>query len=196
MCKTGYLDSYIEQLEDLKELVKSTNKMLLGEDSFVLNNINFFTKSFLIISCVYLESYIKDSLMELVHEINDRLIRNKVPHNYIRWRLNPDKDYKDLEQKCTDLIINITKKDLDDYISGNPFRTYQLFLKFGINLKLNKEFNELQEKILFIVTKRNNVAHHNDEASDVSNRDLLTNIDHLIEYIKILDGAIYSYIHP
>lgn len=195
MSNTKCLDNYLGLLDGLKVLVNDTNIKLIEEDGFVKNNINFFTKSFFILSCVYLESYLKDSLMEIIDEMNNRLLKSKLPHNLIRWWLNPDKEYKDMEGKCNALSLGVTKKNLDEHISGNPHRTVILFLKFGINLKAVLEFNTQQDRIMSIVTKRNNIAHHNDDASDVSNKDLISNIDYIIEYIKILDKSICDHLN-
>lgn len=195
MISTRCLGNYLGLLDGLKVLVNDTNTKLIEEDDFVKNNINFFTKSFFILSCVYLESYIKDSLMEIVDEMNNRLTMSKLPHNLIRWNINPDKEYKDMEQKCIDLSLGIKKKDLDEHISGNPHRTCMLFLKFGINLKSIPDFNNQQDKVMSIVTKRNNIAHHNDDASDVSNNDLIINIEYIAQYIKVLDKSICDHLH-
>lgn len=161
MNNTQSLLLYQSHLKTLKVIVKEAEEKLLEEETFVKNNVNFFTKSFLIISCAYLESYIKEVLIELAREINTRLTNRGIPHNYIRWRLNPDKEYKDMEQKCVDLNINLSNKDLDQHISGNPYRTQQLFLKFGINLHSVSEFNNRKDIIQSIVNKRNKVVHYN-----------------------------------
>lgn len=196
MSNTRCLSNYLGLFSELKLLVNDTNRRLIEEDSFVKNNINFFTKSFFILSCVYLESYLKDALMEIVDEMNNRLTISKLPHNLIRWDLNPDKEYKDMEQKCIDLSIGVKKKDLDVHISGNPHKTSTLFLKFGINLKSIPDFNNQQEMIMSIVTKRNNIAHHNDNASDVAPEDLINNIDYIIAYIQVLDCSVCNHLNP
>ncbi|WP_409050269.1 HEPN domain-containing protein [Siphonobacter sp. SORGH_AS_0500] len=75
-------------------------------------------------------------------------------------------------------------------MSGNPFRTKSLFKKFGIDLDKNDIFNIQKESVNNIVNKRNKVLHHNDEASDISNQDLLRHIDSLVEYMTNIDKIV------
>lgn len=110
-----------------------------------------------------------------------------MPHNLVKWSLNIDKELKDSEFKFEQLKITIKKKQLDNYISGNPFKTKDLFKKFGIDLEQNQLFNSQKEEINAIVVKRNKILHHNDEASDVSSTDLTNNIESLTKYIKNID---------
>jgi len=196
MDNTHYKSAYIAQLEKLKEIIEVANSRIVSEtpDDFFQNNTNFFTKSFLVIMCAYLESYLKDSLMVIIDETNNKLNLSKLPHNLIKWSLNIEKDFKDTDSKFEDFKIPIKKKELDDFISGNPFRTKDLFKKLGINLNSDIIFNSQKERINAIVVKRNKVIHHNDDASDVSNNDLLLNINIIIEYITNIDQLICKHI--
>jgi hypothetical protein len=192
MDNTQHKETYISQLERLKEIIETTNQRILSEspDEFFQSNANFFTKSFLVIMCAYVESYIKDALMVIIDETNNKLVSSNLPHNLIKWSLNIEKELKDSELKFESFKIPIKKKDLDDFISGNPYRTKDLFKKLGIELGKDEIFNSQAERINAIVTKRNKVIHHNDEASDVSNNDLFENIKSLIEYITNIDKLI------
>ncbi len=82
------------------------------------------------------------------------------------------------------------KKDLDAFISGNPFRTKELFAMFGINLDEVDYYNQRKDAVNQIVAKRNNILHHNDDASDLSNQDILNYIDEIRNYSKKLDEEI------
>lgn len=196
MDKTAYLDSYIEQYTKLAEIIETTNKRLLSDepDKLIEENVNFFTKSFLVMMCAYLESYIKDALMVVIDDVNSKLNSTKIPHNLIKWTLNIEKEFKESDSKFEQLKIKIKKKDLDDYISGNPFKTKDLFKKFGIQLDKSENFNSQKDIVNSIVVKRNKVVHHNDDASDISNKDLNDFIEILKNYLENLDKEICKHI--
>ena len=196
MDKSLYLDSYLEQYAKLVEIIDETNKRLISEepDKFIEDNVNFFTKSFLVMMCAYLESYLKDALMVIIDDVNLRLDSTKIPHNLIKWTLNIDKEFKETEYKFEHLKIKLKKKELDEYISGNPFKTRDLFKKFGIPLDKNSIFNTQKDIVNTIVIKRNKVVHHNDEASDISNNDLKYFIEILISYLENIDNEICKHI--
>lgn len=196
MDNTPHKASYVSQLDKLKEIIEIANSRIVSEtpDDFFQNNANFFTKSFLVIMCAYLESYLKDALMVIIDETNSKLNQSKLPHNLVRWSLNIEKELKDSDLKFEDFKIPIKKKELDDFISGSPFRTKDLFKKLGINLESDALFNSQKERINAIVVKRNKIIHHNDDASDVSNSDLIENIKSITEYIKNMDKLICGHI--
>lgn len=184
-------------LEDLKVTVNSCNEIIISDEpsSFVYNNSNFLTKSFLISLCGYLETYIKDVLEVLINDYNERIIKEKYPYNLLRWSLetkdnNNSKVQSLLDKKKTryeDVTIKIKKKDLDPFISGNPFRTRELFTMFGIDLSSVEEFNNRKDIVNQIIVKRNNILHYNDDASDLSNQDVIQYISEIIEYCEKLD---------
>lgn len=194
---TPYKEVYILQLEKLREIIEATNSRIISEspDQLIYENANFFTKAFLVTMCAYLESYLKDALMVIIEELNLRLASTKLPHNLIKWSLSTDKKLKDSELKYEQLKIGIEKKELDDFISGNPFKTKDLFKNFGINLETDAKFNYQKEGIKLIVIKRNKILHHNDEASDLSNGDLIENIKKLADYIINIDDIICKHLN-
>lgn len=196
MDKTAYLDSYIEQYTKLAEIIETTNKRLLSDepDKLIVENVNFFTKSFLVMMCAYLESYIKDALMIIIDDVNSKLNSTKIPHNLIKWTLNIEKEFKESDSKFEQLKIKLKKRDLDDYISGNPFKTKELFKKFGIPLDKSENFNSQKDIVNSIVVKRNKVVHHNDDASDISYKDLNDYIEIFKNYLENLDKEICKHI--
>ncbi len=184
---------YIGLLDDLKELNKQVEEKAINDDLFISNNINFFTKSFIITSCAYLESFIKDISMAFIDHCNNVLNSIKIAHNVVKWSVSRKgslQELKENELKFEDLRINIGRDDLDDFISGNPYKTEKLFHKFGIRLADYSEFSLLKEKIMSIVNKRNKIVHHNDNASDLSFADISTNIEDLKSYVNLLNLAI------
>lgn len=196
MDNTVHKASYTLQLDRLKEIIEITNGRIVSDvpDEFFQNNVNFFNKSFLVIMCAYLESYLKDALMVIIDAANEKLNESKLPFNLIKWSLNIEKEMKDSDLKFESFKIGIKKKELDDFISGNPFRTKDLFKKLGIDIETDALFNSQKEGINAIVVKRNKIIHHNDDASDVSNNDLLQNIVSLNEYIANLDSIICQHL--
>lgn len=192
MDKTIHKDAYSFQLNKLKEIIDTANCRLIADipDVFFQENANFFSKSFLVIMCAYLESYLKDALMVVVEETNKKLETNNIPHNLIKWSLNIDKEFKENDSKVEPLRVKIKKKELDEHISGSPFRTKELFKKFGILLDKDETFNQQKDVINSMVVKRNKVIHYNDDASDISNNDLKNYIDAISDYIENLDKLI------
>lgn len=202
MKKTAHIDNYKKMFHELKITVQSTENRILESDSFFSDNANFFTKSFIVIMCAYLESYLKDILMDVIDEMNDRLSKNRVPYNLIKWSLASKSDKKREEQEEKEEInirfekfsINIKRKELDEFISGNPYRTEILFNNFGINLKDDPTFKGHKVKLNSIIGKRNAIVHHNDAASDIAPNDIKEYIDFFIEYIENIDNLIVEHI--
>lgn len=198
--KTKVFKGFEEKLEDLRKTVNDCNIIIISEEplGFVYENANFLTKSFLISLCGYLETYLKDALEILIIDYNDRITRENFPYNLIRWSIeNKDKSDSKVQSlldkkkaRFEDLSIKLKKKDLDAFISGNPFRTRELFAMFGIELDSIEDFNEKKDSINQIVVKRNNVLHHNDDASDLSNKDIIQYIDEVQDYCEELDNEI------
>ena len=193
MINSIHLESYERLLDDLKLMAQETNRFLSTDtDVFISKNINFFTKSFMIMMCAYLEFYIKDISMVIIDEMNIRLEKNQIPYNLIKWYLSKNKKLEGSELKFEHLVIKILKDELD--ISGNPFRTEALFKNFGIKLQGNIEFETRKDRIQTLVSKRNNIIHHNDNASDLSVTDIIENILYIKSYILAIDNIVVKHI--
>ncbi|WP_324069944.1 MAG: HEPN domain-containing protein [Flavobacterium sp.] len=197
---TKVFKNFEEKLHDLERTVKDCNDIIISDEpiTFVYENANFLTKSFLISLCGYLETYLKDVLEVLIMDYNERIARENFPYNLIRWSIenkeNSDSKVSSLldkkKSRFESLSLKIKKKDLDSFISGNPFRTKELFSMFGINLDDVDYYNKNKDTVNQIVTKRNNVLHHNDDASDLSNLDILQYINEVKRYCNNLDQQI------
>jgi len=187
--------TYEALLEELKELNAETqNKVISDEpDVFITQNINFFTKSFMITLCAYLESFLKDITMTIIDNTNQKLANSKITHNLVKWSILKKKELGELNDNdllFEDLTIKITKKELDEFISGSPYKTEKLFNKIGIKLSEDLVYKEQKEKVISIVEKRNKIVHHNDSASDISFSDIQTNIDTINSYMKNINNLI------
>lgn len=206
----AYFD-FRERLDELSEKVEYCRMLLLHEDeyftepplhdntNFIRDNTNFLTKSFLITLCSYLEVYCKDVLEILLNDYDSIIRAHKLPHNLILWSLNEKKKADSkvnalLDKrhfKFEDLKIKLKRDDLDAFISGSPERTNNLFKMFGIQLdKECQSFKEFKDQIRSVVMTRNRILHHNDNASNVSNSDVLGYIDLFMEYALGIDKII------
>ena len=86
-------NNYIEQFRNLKEFIIETNKRVVNnpEDDYITNSINFFSKSFLVMACAYLEAYLKDAAMAIVTEVDAMLGLNPISSNLIQWSVLREK---------------------------------------------------------------------------------------------------------
>jgi RiboL-PSP-HEPN len=185
-------EKYIKLLEQLKVIIGKTQARVICPvpDPIFEENINFFIKSFLISMCAYLESYLKEIAFSRIDTVNQKLLSLSIPRNLVRWDISHPKDITEKDLKFENLKISIKKKDLDEHISGNPYRTEALFKKIGMDLTSIQDFLDKKEVINSIVQKRNRIVHHNDDANDVSMLDLISYVDHLIEYINTITQSV------
>lgn len=195
MSNSTVLTNYIGLFTDLNILNRETEQKVLAEnpDEFITRNINFFTKSFTITICAYLESFLKDVSMTIIDDTNIKLSQTKIAYNLVKWSVLKKKELKELndnELLFENLKIDIKRKELDDFISGNPYKTEKLFNKIGIKLYEDNAYREHKDKVQTIVNKRNNIVHHNDNASDISFQDIDSNIKIIVKYIENIDKII------
>jgi hypothetical protein len=202
----GYSDIISACKESLKELngmVTAIEREVTSEGSgveFIRNNVNFFTKSFLITLCSLLETCIKDSIHSVAEEIDIRLSAAAIPSAIVEWKYRPKKkkDENPGESEAHNLEagllkIRMSKKDVDDLVSGNVYKTKDTFLLVGVDLTSDKaEWNTRKEIIQSIVTKRNNIVHHNDDASDLSLGDIRGYIQKVEEYLDFINKSCIS----
>lgn len=184
------LEKYKEQLNALKEIIIASKNRVLADppDELFSNNVNFFVKSYLINICTYLEAYLQDVAFEHTKRISNRLTQANIPHNFLYWKLSKDVKEKDLDFKAADYAVD--KKEISDLISGNPYKSIKAFKLIGINLQESEKFTEHKDLVNTVVVKRNNIIHHNDEASDITFNDLISNIDTFIEYMESINNLV------
>lgn len=180
-------EKYEALLGTLKEIIEQSQERVLCDepDTIFSDNVNFFVKSYLINICTYLEAYLQDIAFEYSRKVSERLKQAKIPHNFLYGKLA--KDIKEKELEYEDASYNYSKKDLSDAISGNPYKTINAFRLIGIDLSSSEKFVEHKNLVGTIVNKRNNIIHHNDEASDISFSDLLVHIEVFLEYMLSIE---------
>lgn len=183
------LKKYEMQYTELKSLAELFRQRALDDhpDRLIAENTNFLSKSFLVVSCAYLESFLKEAALHIVDCLESRLKSARIPQNAIKWTLKNEAGYKACKDEYRNLTIGITSKEIDDEVSGNPWRTKDFFQILGFNLaESEKEWKAQKEVIQSIITKRNKVVHHNDHASDVTLDDIASNIDVLTKYLVFI----------
>lgn len=174
----------------LKGIIEESERRVLHDepDELMIDNVNFFVKSYLISICTYLESFLQDLALDYAGEINARLKKAALPHNYLLWRMN--KDFKSKDLVFANVDLSITKEDVSKGLSANPYKTISLFRFLGVNLASYDGFSGSVGLIDMVVSKRNNIIHHNDRAVDVSFSDLRSYIDVFIPYMKAIEQAV------
>jgi len=181
---TRYETLYLE----LKVIISASEVRVIDEsDELFTNNVNFFVKSYLISICSYLEAYLQDSALRYTKELNIRIANAKIPHNFIHWKMISE--VKEKKLKYGEIDLSVSKKEISDNISANPYRTLKLFQLLGVDLSEKINFENNKDLINMVVTKRNNIIHHNDNATDVSFGDLISYIDIIIPYMKAIHEA-------
>jgi hypothetical protein len=174
----------------LKEVVNASEKRVIAEepDELFIDNVNFFVKSYLISICSYLEAYLQDVAFKHSVNISKRVVSAKIPHNFLHWRLK--NTLKDKQLNYNDICLPVSKKDISDNISASPYKTLKLFQLLGVDLSKKEVFESSKDLINSIVTKRNNIVHHNDTAADISFGDLIAFIDVIIPYMEAVSDAV------
>ncbi|MBW2742138.1 MAG: hypothetical protein JRE64_25605 [Deltaproteobacteria bacterium] len=174
----------------LRTIISTSQQRVLSEehDELFSSNVNFFVKSYMINICNYLEAFLQDIAFEYSKGINERLKKANIPHNYVYWQVS--KEVKDKEMKFVDANYPVSKKDISDSLSANPYKTIKVFRLLGIDLIKEETFQDNKELVNSVVVKRNNIIHHNDNAMDISFSDLLSYVDVFLEYMKSINQAL------
>lgn len=185
------IENYGESLAQLDNLVAATEKEVLDGAQgikLITDNVNFFTKSFLITLCAQLETCIKDVLYSVACDIDARLQEAVVPEALLDWRYKAKKNEKQPIRAA--FSVKMTKREIDDAVSGNVYKTKDSLLIVGVDLAFdNAKWETWKDLIQSIVTRRNNIVHHDDDASDLSFGDIRLYIDNVKEYLKFISEA-------
>lgn len=182
-----------ESLLELDAMVAATENEVISGDhgiNLITDNVNFFTKSFLITLCAHLEMGIKDVVYSIAQDIDSRLTNAAVPLTIVEWRYSQKSKKSEKNGASSICTIGLTKKEIDDMVSGNVYKTKDSLSLVGIDLASNnEEWNSWKELIQSIVTRRNNIVHHNDDASDLSFGDIRSYINNVMGYLDFIDSA-------
>lgn len=185
-------DKYIQLLETQRKILWESEKRVVADepDSLLLDNVNYFVKSYLVNICTYLEAYLQDLAFSYCSNIAERVKTAQIPKNFVGWHVAGDIKGRDLSYGYLDVTTN--KKKISDELSGNPSRTIVLYRYLGLDLLANDEFCANKDVVYSYVDKRNNIIHHNDDAGDLSFSDLRQFIDVVLRYMD----AVYVVASP
>lgn len=188
-----HYEHYAALIERLKEIISISEHRITQEspDPLLLDNVNFFTKAYLISLCTYLEAFLQDVAFSHISRVQSRLAAARVPHNVVHWAVLAN-GVKDGSLAFRDFALPLSRKDLADELSGNPGKTIVLFRKIGVDLRSSAMFNGQKDIVGSIVTKRNNIIHHNNSAADVSMKDLRKYADEFLVYMRAIEEAASS----
>lgn len=182
-----------ESLDELDSMVSATEREVIADDhgiKLITDNVNFFTKSFLITLCANLETCVKDIVFSVAEDIDARLSTAAVPTAFVEWRYNQKAKKTDKGNLPAMCEIKLSKKEVDDLVSGNVYKTKDSLLLVGVDLAAdNAVWETWKELIQTIVTRRNNIVHHNDDASDLSFGDIRVYIKSVKDYLDFIDCA-------
>lgn len=183
---------YVSLSLELERIILDAENRITAEpsDIYFVTNANFLTKSFLISLCCYLEVFLKELANAHVENAKQRIRLVKIPHNLLIWSVT--RDVKDKDFRLGHFDLPVTPKDIDDELSGNPFRTSKCFRLLGVNLDSEDGFIENKDLVNMVVAKRNSIIHHNDTAADVSLGDIRTYSGHFQAYIRAIAHAVAS----
>lgn len=181
---------YKSGLNELETIIKKAELEALNIEesrSLVKNNINFFTKSFLISVCTHVEMFVKEIVYEIACDLDSRIIKADIPTSIIEWRYSHKNKSDQKSIKQNQFQIKMTKKEVDDLVSGNVYRTRDALALMGIDLSEDPELWESKKELIqAIVNKRNKIVHHNDSASDISFKDIRLYISEVRDYIDFI----------
>jgi hypothetical protein len=180
---------YHGQFDRLRQVVSQSANRAMTEPPDILfyENQNVFIKSYLVAACSILEAFIQDIASEYMILIQGRLNSANLPHNFVAWASDHPKASLDFKPFRGEKV----KKDISDLVTPNYWKTIKVFEKIGVNLT-NSGVSEFKDYITTTVEKRNNIVHHNDEASDLSFSDIVAAIEQFKAYTQCLFEAVMN----
>lgn len=188
-----YIDT-ISLLKKLENFILDLENKVIQEDQFTLENLTILTNSCIVLSCTYLESYIRDAFIQSIDLINQKLSHYNILDNVIRWAIIPDPTKINLENNI-DKFLSIDKSSKSTYakfideVSSKPEKTIKAFLILGIKLHNEPQFTNYIEEIGNFVEIRNLIVHRNEQHS-LTLGDICRKIELIISYLKFLDDLL------
>jgi hypothetical protein len=174
-------ETFILGLKEIEIQIQKTEKYVLDDHEYFQEQVNFFTKSIIILICTHFESYSKEVVKFIVKHYSDKLKDIEIPSNLLLWDVEKDnykekeKDTKNKEKDKDPVknhILSINDEDIDRIISANPYKVKNALMRCGVNLELSREFIGNIEIINSLVDKRNQIIHYNQGVADISLGDL------------------------
>jgi len=114
--------TFKDGLYELEAMVYQTEMAVIGDThttTLITDNVNFFTKSFLISACAHLEMCIKELVFEISKDIDARLSSAAIPSSIVEWRLKKKSETSTAPKNL--LSVNMTKKEIDDLVGPAKF---------------------------------------------------------------------------
>lgn len=181
--------AFFQQYEQLKVVVLESNRRSLTDppDELFRDHVNVFIKSYLVSSCSILEALLLEVATVYLDEMKSHVARANIPNNMIRWAIVGDKPDS---LGFSSFTIDKVRKDISDDLSANVGKTIRVFKWLGVDLTADANFNDLKDFVASIVTKRNDIVHHNYDASDISLIDVANTIDQFLIYSGIVIGIV------
>ncbi len=193
MSFTNIIEACKSSLNELNVMVTATEHEVIDSShdiKLITDNVNFFTKSFLITLCAHLETCVKGIVFSVAEDIDSRLSGAAIPMAIVEWRYNQKIKKNEMSDLLSVFKIGLSKKEVDDLVSGNVYKTKEALLLLGVDLASRKEeWDTWKELIQSIVTRRNNIVHHNDDASDLSFGDIRIYINSILKYLDFINEA-------
>lgn len=189
MSSVLYSDT-ITLLQSLENFIQDIENKLILEDTFIIDNLTILTNSSIVLTCTYLESYIRDAFNQSIDKLNMKLSEQQLPDNIVRWTIsNGDEKKLNLERDSSKIFKIDDSYDhyrkFVDKISGNVSLTLKVFQILGINLKNIPRFEERKEEIGNFIDTRNQVVYRNVQHSTTLG-DLRNKIEVIKDYLAII----------
>lgn len=194
MSSTSQFITSKDLIDNLIKMASDTQAKSVNADSedndFFQENMNFFVKSYMVLMCAYLESFLKSLSKSYIDKVEESLISSAYPKNLLRWSVQKEK-YKPSNDGILDQFsLGITDDDIDKNLSANPHKTIPFFTRLGIHLEGLDDYVAIKEQIEMIVNKRNNIVHYNDDSGDTGISDIVQYANLIIDYMAILDEQV------
>ena len=184
------LENYNKQLKGLKYISSvSESRVIFNQDDLFFDNVNFFVKNYLISLCSFLEAYLTE-VAKFIFEMHCQNINTcNVPKKFVYSHVNNwdsgKNGIKDIGVECFNIDL---KKGINNFfdknkLSGNVEKTFRVFNVLGVDLEGWIDLL-MRDQISNIVSKRNDIIHHNNNAIDVSFGDIASYIDIVAEYME------------
>ncbi len=180
------LSTYKQQFFDLITIARESERRTVKDpvDELFDAHLNVFTKSYIVSACSILEAFIQDIAFAFTAEMAKRISDANVPRNILVWAISGETKKGDF--KFEQFNIGLKKKDISDIVSGNFFKTIKVFEKIGIEIEKDSDFLRFSDSIGSAVDKRNKIVHHNDNASDMSMKDVIVMIETFERYTRCI----------